>query len=65
MTTPTDKMTSEEYALYSAINHADDEWTEEASAELKRIKAKAWREGADICGCDRLDLIERPNPYED
>ena len=40
-----DKMTPDEYALYSAINHADDEWTPEARTELERIKADAWDQG--------------------
>lgn len=38
----TDKMTAEEYTIYSAINHADDEWTPEATAALNRIKAQVW-----------------------
>jgi hypothetical protein len=57
------KMTEDEYALYSAINHADDEWTPEATAVLNQIKARVWDEGCKAGFGIELTMYLPPNPY--
>lgn len=72
-------MTPDEYAIFSAINHADDDWTTEATEVLNRIKADAWDEGynqatfefvdSDYCGrthqCEEIigTRNDEKNPY--